>query len=71
MPRYVVSTRRGARDAAPTALAAVGGTPGVEVIGADNPNTIVIDTTPEIADGLRQRLEATHIVEDEVRRGLT
>ena len=73
MPRYVIATRREARAAGPpgSALDVASNTAGVTVLASSDPHTVTIDTSPEIADGMRARFGDTHIIEPEVRRGLT
>jgi hypothetical protein len=71
MPAFVVTTRRTTSAEQPaTALEAVASEAGVTVLAKDNPNVVTIETTPEIAERLRSRLQATHLVEPEIRRGL-
>lgn len=65
--RYVVRLRHRYRDEHPDCRGAVAGTPGVRVMQADNSNTIVIETTPEIAAGLKRQLGDHFIVEPEIR----
>jgi hypothetical protein len=73
VPRYVVTTRRGAQstnETAETALDVVSADPNVRVVGYANPNTVTIETMPETADALRKKLQGTHFVEPEIRRSL-
>jgi hypothetical protein len=71
VPAFVVTTRRTASSNKPaTALDAVAAEAGVTVLAKDNPNVVTIETTPEIAERLRSRLQETHFVEPEIRRGL-
>ncbi len=73
MPRYLVANKRGISDIrgdVPTALEAVSSEPNVTVVGFSDPHMVTIDTSAELADRLRQKLAATHIVEPEIRREL-
>jgi len=72
VPRYVVTTRRDARTGGgvPSALAAATSEPGVTVVQSSDPHMVTIEARPEVAERLKQKLAATHIVEPEIRRGL-
>ena len=69
--RFLVTTKRSLRDeGAPTALSMVADEPDLTVVSASDPNMITIEANDAVADRLRRKLEATHYVEAEVRRGL-
>ena len=73
MPRYVVTKRRGTHSpdqATKTTLDVVSADPNIRVVGYVDPNTVTIEAVPESADALRKKLQGTHFVEAEVRRGL-
>jgi hypothetical protein len=71
MPRYLITTRRDQRGSANTAADVVTAEPGVTVINSENPHMVTIDTSKDVADRLRQKLQGTHFVEPEIRRSLT
>jgi len=68
--RYVVVTRRALRGTARTARDAMSGEPDVTIVGASDPHMVTIETTPDRAEELRRKLDATHFVEPEVRHRL-
>jgi len=70
MPRFLVSTRRDAVKAVPSALAAVGKEGAIKIVNSSDPNMITIETSHERAQELRKRLSDTHYVEPEMVRGL-
>ncbi|HTT60358.1 MAG TPA: hypothetical protein VMG35_00905 [Bryobacteraceae bacterium] len=72
MARYVVATRRDQRDSGDvaTALDAIRGEPGIQVVGAADPHMVTIEASDEDAGRLREKLAGTHFVEAEIRRGL-
>ncbi len=70
MPRYLVATRRKARDSSVSALDAVTGEPGITLVNSQDPHMVTIEATDDDASRLRAKLRATHIVEPEVRRSL-
>jgi len=51
-------------------LAAVSEEPDVKVVTASDPNMVTIETNDAAAGRLRRKLESTHYVEPEIRRGL-
>lgn len=70
MPRYVVTTRRGRRNVAMSALEVVTGEPGITAINATDPHMITIEASDEVANQLRTKLADSHFVEPEVHRSL-
>ncbi len=70
MARYLVTTHRAVRHTAPSARDVVSAEPDVTVIDASDPHMVRIETSPERAEQLRQKLDATHSVEPEIRRRL-
>jgi hypothetical protein len=68
--KYLVSTRRDKRGEAPTALEAVAGDPDVTVVTSSDPNMVTIEADAAAAERLKEKLGATHFVEEEIRRGL-
>jgi hypothetical protein len=73
VPRYVVTKRRGTElpgQATKTTLDVVSADPNIHVVGYVDPNTVTIEAVPETADALQKKLQGTHFVEAEVRRGL-
>jgi hypothetical protein len=69
--RYLVTKRRNLpHGSAPSALDAVSHEADVKVVSSSNPDMVTIDTDDNTAARLRQKLESTHFVEPEVRRGL-
>jgi hypothetical protein len=42
----------------------------VTLLPGSNPHVVTIDTSPDVAAALGQKLSATHIVEPEIRRSL-
>ena len=69
--RFLVTTRRSLRqEGASSALAAVSEEPDVKVVSASDPNMVTIEANDAAAGRLRRKLELTHYVEPEIRRGL-
>jgi hypothetical protein len=71
MPRYLVTTRRTERDAAMSARDAVMAEPGVKLVSSNDPNMVTIEAGEDAASRLRTKLQGSHFVEPEIRRGLT
>jgi hypothetical protein len=67
--RYVVRLRHRFQDGQASCRSVLANTPGVRVIGADNPNTVLIEATPDIAADLKRHLGDQFIVEPEIRYG--
>jgi len=70
MPRFLVSTRRDLVKPVPSALSAVSSAGAIKIVNSSDPNMITIETSPEQAQELRQKLSDTHYVEPELVRGL-
>lgn len=69
--RYLVTKRRSAPpEGIPSALDALSDEPGVKVVTSSNPDMVTIEADDKTAERLKQKLESTHFVEAEVRRGL-
>ena len=66
MHSFVVAKRREFRDSDGTATAALAAYPGICVKGAYNPNLVVIETTDEMAERLRQGLGEMFRVEPRI-----
>ena len=71
MLRYLVTTRRTERDAAMSARDAVMAEPGVKLVSSYDPNMVTIEAGEDAASRLRTKLQGSHFVEPEIRRGLT
>jgi hypothetical protein len=74
MSRYVITTRRdvaGAGGTVPNALEAITNLPCVVVVAHSSPNVVTIDTDDRTAERLKRSLAETHLIEPEIRRGLT
>jgi hypothetical protein len=65
--RYVVRLRYRYRGGAENCANAVAGLPGVRVMVGDDPNTVQIETTPDVVADLKRRLGEHFIVEPEIR----
>ena len=70
MGRYLVTTRRSERGSALSARDALAAEPGVTLVNSDDPHMVTIDTTEDVANRLRDKLDKTHFVEPEIRRSL-
>lgn len=69
--RYLVTKRRTVPEGeAPSALGALSEEPDVKIVASSNPDMVTIEADDQTANRLRQKLEATHFIEPEVRRGL-
>jgi hypothetical protein len=70
MGRYIVTTRRAARDFATSANDAVANVPGIELISADNPQMVTIEASEESANQLRNNLKDDYFVEPMISRSV-
>jgi len=71
MVRYIITTRRNLRGSTPSAQDAVAADPRIKVVNSDDPEMVTVEASEDAADELRAKLEKTHFVEPEIRRGLT
>jgi hypothetical protein len=64
---YVVATRREARSDGLSPEQRIRDIPGVEIKGPNDPHRILIETSPQLADELRNRFGEKLIVEPVIR----
>ena len=65
MAVYIVATRRSMRGKAPTAREALADLAGFRIMGASNPDIVVIEVTPQRAEMLRREIGQSYIIERE------
>ena len=70
MPKYLVTTRRSERGMVTSARDAAEAEPGITLLNADDPESVTIEASEDVADRLKAKLGATHFVEPEIRRSL-
>ena len=71
MPRYLITTLRAKRTSAISARDAVTAEPGIKLLSSNDPHMVTIEASEDTASRLQAKLKDTHLVEPEIRRGLT